>query len=56
MQVNSEKFIYQSVFEDKNSIISIRFIKEDLFIVLRRYQFCIFKVLEEKLGFISKEK
>lgn len=55
-QTPHEKFIFQSVFEDKNSIISIKFISEDIFLVLRRYQFCIFKILNEKSGFISKER
>lgn len=56
MNAGEVKFIFQSVFEDKNSILSIKFISENIFLVLRRYQFCLFKILDNKSGFISKEK
>lgn len=56
MNTGEVKFIYQSVFEDKNSILSIKFVTDNVFIVLRRYQFCMFKILDNKSGFISKEK
>lgn len=36
--------------------MSIKFLTENIFIVLRRYQFCLFKILDNKSGFISKEK
>lgn len=54
MNTGEVKFIFQSVFEDKNSILSIKFMSESIFIVLRRYQFCLFKILDNKSGFISK--
>lgn len=54
MNTGDVKFIFQSVFEDKNSILSIKFMSENIFLVLRRYQFCLFKILDNKSGFISK--
>lgn len=56
MNTGEVKFIFQSVFEDKNSILSIKFLTDNVFVVLRRYQFCMFKILDNKSGFISKEK
>lgn len=54
MSTGEVKFIFQSVFEDKNSILSIKFMTSNIFLVLRRYQYCLFKILDDKSGFISK--
>lgn len=56
MNIGEVKFIFQSVFEDKNSILAIKFMTDHIFLVLRRYQFCLYKILDNKSGFISKEK
>ena len=51
-----ESSLYQSVFESRDSILGIRFIREDLFLVLQKHQYYLFQILNNNNNFLSKEQ
>ena len=45
---SKEKFQFGSAFEDKNCILTMKFLNESSFFVLRRCQFVVFQIIKEK--------
>jgi hypothetical protein len=49
-------YLLKSLFKAVNSILCILFVSDERFMIVRKHEYCVFRVLNKQKEFLLKEK